>query len=69
MGSTTTVAILAVAAVALFLIYENQQQQQQTQTALLYKLASSGPTVIQTGGSSNPLASLASLAAPIIAAL
>jgi len=61
-NETTTVAIVAVAALGLFLIYQGQQQQQAENQVLLAK-AVSQPTVINTGSSSsNPLASLASLA-------
>ena len=60
MNETTTVAIVAVAAVGLFLLYSSMQAQQAENQVLLAK-AVSQPTVINAGGSSNPLAGLSSL--------
>jgi hypothetical protein len=62
MGSeTTTAVVIAGAAVFLFILYQNSQQQQAVQNAILLKIA----TPTQT----NPIASLASLVAPILAAI
>lgn len=64
MNETTTVAIVAVAALGLFIIYQNQQQQQAENQVLLAK-ALTQPTVVNAGGSSNPLTGLAALAGTV----
>lgn len=68
MNETTTVAIVAVAALGLFLLYQSQAQQQAENQVLLAK-ALSQPTVISAGGSSNPLAGIASLVSSVAAFL